>query len=67
MKAHLHEWQNVILVTFLRNKEIIMERVRVEQYNDLNAEHIRQKQVLVNEFKQAQELFKKRISDLEAA
>ena len=44
-----------------------MERVRVEQYNDLNAEHIRQKQVLVNEFKQAQELFKKRISDLEAA
>jgi hypothetical protein len=56
-----------VLIFHCRNKEITMERLRQEQYNDLNAEHIRQKQILVNEFKQAQEIFKKRIADLETA
>lgn len=31
----------------------------------MNGEHLRQKQLLVNEFKQAQEIFKKRIYELE--
>jgi hypothetical protein len=41
------------------------KRQRDDEFNDLNGEHIRQKQLLVNEFKQAQEIFKKRIFELE--
>ena len=40
-------------------------RQREAEFNDLNAEHLRQKHLLVNEFKQAQEIFKKRIYELE--
>ena len=42
-----------------------MRRQREAEFNDLNGEHLRQKQLLVNEFKQAQEIFKKRIYELE--
>ncbi len=42
-----------------------MKRQREAEFNDLNGEHLRQKQLLVNEFKQAQEIFKKRIYELE--
>ena len=42
-----------------------MKRQRETEFNDLNGEHLRQKQLLVNEFKQAQEIFKKRIYELE--
>ncbi len=59
--------KQTVCILVCRNKELMMDRLRQEQYNDLNAEHIRQKQIMVNEFKQAQDLFKKRISDLETA
>jgi Rad3-related DNA helicase len=42
-----------------------LKRQREAEFNDLNGEHLRQKQLLVNEFKQAQEIFKKRIYELE--
>lgn len=49
----------------LKNIEANLKRQREAEFNDLNGEHLRQKQLLVNEFKQAQEIFKKRIYELE--
>ena len=44
-----------------------LKRAQDEEFNTLSAEHIRQKQLLVNEFKNAQEILKRRISELEEA
>lgn len=49
----------------IRNKEILIQQKREEEMNRLNAENHRQKQMLVNEFKQAQDLLKQKIIDTE--
>lgn len=49
----------------LKNKEAIMQQKKEEEMNRLNAEHMKQKQVLVNEFKQAQEILKEKILETE--
>lgn len=50
-----------------RNREILLQQKKEEEMNRLGAEYMRQKQVLVNEFKQAQEVLKAKIIDLEQA
>ena len=35
---------------FKRNKEIALKRTHDDEFNSLNADHLRQKQLLVNEF-----------------
>lgn len=45
----------------LRLKESLINQKKEEEINRLNGEHMRQKQTLVNEFKQAQELLKQKI------
>lgn len=47
------------------NKENNLKRLHLDEFNALNAENIRQKQALISEFKQAQEILKKRIVELQ--
>lgn len=45
----------------LKHKESLINKKKEEEINRLNSEHMKQKQMLVNEFKQAQELLKQKI------
>ena len=50
-----------------RNKERMMQQHLKEEISSINVENMRQKQLLVNEFVQAQELLKEKISETEKA
>lgn len=68
LKNSFYMKQTIYSFSFsFRNKEASFLRSKEDEFNSLNAEHIKQKQILVHEFKQAQEIFKQRISELEDA
>lgn len=48
-----------------RNRELKFEQQKEEEISKVNAEHMRQKQVLLTEFKQAQEILKAKIYETE--
>lgn len=51
----------------MKNKEMIIQQRKEEEMNRLNNDHMRQKQILVNEFKEAHEILKNKILDTEQA
>jgi hypothetical protein len=46
---------------------MIIQQRKEEEMNRLNNDHMRQKQILVNEFKEAHEILKNKILDTEQA
>lgn len=65
MKQREMKQLRVEAVNEMRNKEAVMQQKWEEELTRLNGENQRQKQLLVGEFKQAQDLLKQKIVESE--
>lgn len=65
MKQREMKQMRVEAVNEMRNKEAIMQQKWDDELNRLSGENHRQKQLLVAEFKQAQDLLKQKIAESE--
>lgn len=63
--CYLDETIQLMVIYILRNKEAIYQQKKEEEIVRISAESHKQKQILINEFRQAQELLKQKIIENE--